>query len=187
MYINTGTKIISNIFSHNIRLHKTVIVTCQKFYCNYYTPQEDHPGNYRPECPEYAHDLCEVGLGRTETCVQLYIHRNCGMISQVHQVVVMWESVPRCSFQDPRKEYFKSDPLYQKFTFTSRRIIYITYTSHMVRSPVLHALWSWENTHYNAHNSPLHEGSLALQHRTMRVQYGSGGTKPSSWCNWKGP
>lgn len=54
-----------------------------------------------PEYPECAHDLCEVDLGRTGTCVQLYIHRNCGMTSPVHQAVVMWGSAPRCSFQGP--------------------------------------------------------------------------------------
>lgn len=64
-----------------------------------------------------------MGLGRTETCVQLYIHRNCGMTSPVHQVVAMWESAPRCSFQDPGKD-FKSDPLNKKFTFWSTWIMY---------------------------------------------------------------
>lgn len=70
-----------------------------------------------PECPEYAHDLCEVDLGRTETCVQLYIHRNCGMTSPAHQAVVMWESAPRCSFQGPGTEYCKSETLNQRFMF----------------------------------------------------------------------
>lgn len=45
------------------------------------------------------------------------------MTFPVHQVVVMWESAPRCSFQDPGKEYF-SDPPNKKFTFWSRRIMY---------------------------------------------------------------
>jgi len=61
-----------------------------------------------PEYPECAHDLCEVDLGRRGTCVQLCTHRNCGMISPVHQVEVMWGLAPRCSFQGPETEYCKT-------------------------------------------------------------------------------